>query len=106
MAHADYDCCAIYDVKMTYGGWEATTKEQICDVCLEKLREMGIDIKNVEDLIEFIEKTDVNKLVPILVKLEARRCYYWNEVDELLIKKGIKFDENRYVVNYMEAVDD
>jgi len=99
MAHGDYDCCAICDGKMVYKGFgEASHKKSICTSCLVKLRDMGLHIITVDELIEWINKTPKDTVVEILKKLRFRACHYKNEVDDAVEKKGIKFDEERYIL--------
>ena len=103
MAHADYDCCAICDSKLRYVGFtDAKTKEEICSSCLVKLRDMGLHIITVDELIEWINKTPKDSVIEILRKLDFRACYYANKVDNAVEKKGIKFDENRYILDENE----
>lgn len=81
MAHGDYNCCAICDDKMFYAGWEAETKEEICENCLEELEKLNLNIKNIEDLKRYIKETDYNPLKETLIKLGYHFCYYANEID-------------------------
>ena len=46
MAHADYHCCAVCDKKISFGGFGATTKEQICSECVANLAEKGVIVHN------------------------------------------------------------
>ena len=64
MAHADYDCCAICDCKLSYAGfYNARTKE------------------------------DIRKVKAILEQLNFRCCYYQDSIDDLLESRGIIFDK-------------
>ena len=85
MAHADYNCCAICDSKMDYAGWESETKEDICTDCLENIKKLNLQIENVEDLKKYIKDTDYKTLRETLLKLDYRFCYYWNDIDDLVI---------------------
>ena len=84
MAHADYHCCAICDCKMEYAGFAATTKEKICENCLKKLRDMGLNIITVDELMDWIRNEDKNVLRQKLKELGFRFCWYSNPVDELV----------------------
>jgi len=98
MAHADYNCCAICDCKLDYMGLNARKKEDICPRCLAILHEIGVKIFNVEELKEFIKKTDPKVLLVTLAFLGFCKCYYKNEVDTLVAEKGIKFDKNGHII--------
>lgn len=89
MAHADYNCCAICDSKLEYSE-EATTKERICEGCLKDLRNIGLNILGVDELIEWINSVDLDIVNNALSKLCFRFCYYKNPLDDLLKKKGVK----------------
>lgn len=97
MAHADYHCCAICDCKLDYGGWDATTKERICEDCLLKLQELGLRIVTVGQLFEWIRHEDREILRDKLKKLGFRKCYYGNEVDDAVSERDIKFNVERAV---------
>ena len=58
MAHGDYNCCAICDDKLYYGGLNAETKEEICSSCHAALAKRGAIIENVDDLIKWIQNND------------------------------------------------
>jgi len=97
MAHADYDCCAICDCKLYYNAYDSRTKETICSDCLKALRDKGIHIITVEELINWIEKNPIEIVKETMKNLGFRECYYYNEVDELMREKGVKFDEKGYI---------
>ena len=98
MAHADYDCCAVCDYKLGYAGWNATTKERICEDCLLKLQEMNLKIVTVGQLVAWIKGTDRNVLRIKLKEIGFRRCYYENDVDRAVEEKGIEFDKDGKVL--------
>ena len=94
MAHADYDCCAICDCKLSYVGfYNARTKEDICSYCVAELVKRGVIVHSVDELLEWLSKEDIEKVKTILEELNFRCCYYKNSVDELLVSRGIIFDE-------------
>lgn len=92
MAHGDYNCCAVCDCKLEYAGWDATTKERICEYCLEKLQQMNLPIVTVKQLIEWIENEEPETLREKLKELGFRACYYKNDVDEAVRQRGIEWD--------------
>lgn len=87
MAHADYHCCAVCDKKISFGGFGATTKEQICSECVANLAEKGVIVHNVEELIEWIKTEEPKKIATILRDVGFRFCHYYNIVDEMVEKK-------------------
>lgn len=89
MAHGDYNCCAICDRKLDYNAWNARTKEEICTDCLVKLRDIGLSIITVQELIHWIETEEVEKLRDALKRLQFKPCLYNNPVDEACIKRGV-----------------
>lgn len=103
MAHGDYNCCAICDNKMGYAGWEAETKEEICENCLEELEKLNLNIKNIENLKKFIKETDYKTLEETLINLGYHFCYYGNDIDELVTLQfqpsGMEFEE------YIKRID-
>ena len=82
MAHGDYNCCALCDCKMDYNAWGATTKEEICEDCMKAIKELGLNITNVEELKDFIENADYEKVKKFLLKCDFCFCFYWNEIDK------------------------
>ena len=92
MAHGDYNCCAVCDCKLEYAGWDATTKERICEYCLEKLQQMNLPIVTVKQLIEWIENEEPETLREKLKELGFRACYSKNDVDEAVRQRGIEWD--------------
>jgi len=98
MAHADYNCCAVCDCKLDYAGWNATTKERICEDCLLKLQEMNLKIVTVRQLIAWIKDTDNDVLREKLKEMGYRCCYYENDVDTAIKEKRIEFNENGRVL--------
>ena len=92
MAHGDYNCCAVCDCKLEYAGWDATTKERICEYCLEKLQQMNLPIVTVKQLIEWIENEEPETLREKLKELGFRACYYKNDVDEAVRQRGIEWN--------------
>lgn len=84
MAHADYNCCAICDSKMDYNGWCATTKEEICEGCFIDIIRLGLKIKNIDDLKEYIKTGEYSEVKENLLKLGFSFCHYSNEIDDLV----------------------
>lgn len=82
MAHGNYNCCALCDCKMDYTGWEATTKEEICENCLKNIKELDLNIANIEELKDFIEYGDYEKIKELLLKCDFSFCFYGNEIDK------------------------
>ena len=97
MAHGDYHCCALCDCKITYGGFDATTKEQICSECVADLAQKGVIVHNVQELLEWIEKTDIKILKSILKDIGFTFCFYPNVIDRALIEKGIIKNKERRI---------
>ena len=94
MAHGDYDCCAICDSKQSYGGWDAKTKEKICSYCVCELSKEGVVVHDVNELLAWMDETDINAMREILIRVNFRKCFYPNEVDDLLLDKGIRFNSD------------
>lgn len=89
MAHADYNCCAVCDCKMTYGG--ERTKEEICSDCLVRLnRVLKLDILTSSDLLTWIESSSEETLKAMLTDSYFSACYYHNAIDNAVRAKGIK----------------
>jgi len=98
MAHADYHCCAVCDSKQEYGGFDSTTKEKICPGCLKNLREQGLSILDVSELIDWIKGNDVVEVKRILYNVAFRFCYYSNDVDDAVMATGIDMEStSRFV---------
>ena len=79
MAHANYDCCAICDVKLEYTGMYAKTKEEICGNCLQNLYNSGGFLKDepiftVEQLMEWMEAEEPEKVIDILEHIGFTKC--------------------------------
>ena len=105
MAHADYNCCAICDSKMGYCGfYDAGTKDDICDDCFDKMKELGLDIKNVDDFKTYVENANYKELKKNLLALEFRFCYYGNDIDDAVLLRfqptGISLE------SYIKAVEE
>ena len=89
MAHADYNCCAICDRKLSYNAWDARAKEEICTDCLVRLRDMGLNIITVQELIHWIRNEETEKLKDVLKGLRFKPCLYSNPVDEACVRSGV-----------------
>ena len=81
MAHADYECCAVCDTKMTYHGFDAPTKERICPDCMRCLGTAGLHVFTGEEVAAAIV-TDPERVVPILEACGFKTCFYGNPVDD------------------------
>ncbi len=89
MAHADYHCCAICDSKLAYSS-EPETKETICSCCVAEMAKQGIIIPDVNALKQWIKDNPKKEVARILKSVGYHQCYYGNEVDDLILEKGIK----------------
>lgn len=79
MAHADYDCCAVCDCKLSYQGYcSAGTKDEICSRCVANLAECGIIVHNVDELVTWINESPDIIVKAVLVLVGFRKCYYQN----------------------------
>ncbi len=87
MAHADYDCCAVCDCKMSYNGGMAETKKEICSHCVAELATRGVIVHGVDKLMEWMRNTDLRKVKRILKECNFRVCFYIGEIDELLAER-------------------
>lgn len=97
VAHSDYNCCAICDRKLEYAGFNATTKERICESCLVELQTRKLPIVTVAQFIDWVKGIDKDMLRSTLKDLGFRRCYYSNDVDDAVRAAGIEFDDRRAV---------
>jgi len=104
MAHGDYHCCAICDSKMAYVGFDAVAKEHICSYCVANLARRGVIVGNVKELIEWITKAKKKQLEQILSAVGFRKCFYLNDVDEMVEKRGVKFDNHGAIIQGKEKV--
>ena len=77
MAHGDYDCCAVCDRKMAYGG--ERTKEDLCSECAIALAKRGVFCGSVAELLVWIKGSDFSR--PMLLEAGYSPCYYTNAVD-------------------------
>lgn len=89
MAHADYDCCAICDSKMSYNNGGGETKEQLCAECaVDFALETGEKVTTGDQLVAWISRNDDAKVIAVLKKLGYQRCYYHNAVDGLITMRA------------------
>jgi len=100
--HQYFECCAICDNKIRLKNPPyAFKKEEICPECKEKLAEMKIKVRSVEELIDWIEKNEAEHVAWTLSDLGYRFCFYFNDVDHAVIKKigeRISIDDDRRLV--------
>jgi len=89
MSHGDYNCCAVCDSKLEYSAGTANTKARICDACLVRLRDCGLNILTTGELIEWLKTTDKLTLKIALKKIGFSFCYYENLVDDALLERGL-----------------
>lgn len=100
MAHSDYECCSVCDQKQGCDGFASKHKGEICAKCVANLNLCGVIIRNVDELIQWIQETDVGEVQRILCLVRFRRCHYDNPVDEAVVAKGLQFvDDKSYPVN-------
>jgi hypothetical protein len=81
MAHADYSCCAVCDVKMYYAGMNASTKVELCPSCALALDQRGVEVTSGEGLLQWAKANPPEHVLPILEAVGFRRCYYPNALD-------------------------
>lgn len=97
MAHADYNCCAVCDSKMEYSN-DPDTKGRICEYCLKRLRSLGLSILTVEELIHWVESTQVDIVRENLLQLNFQFCHYPNLLDGIVQSRGIKAEvKSRFI---------
>lgn len=89
MAHADYDCCAICDCKMSYNSSEPKTKESLCEECLERINSMGIHVYKLDQVKSLLLRMTNELALEFLHKLHFSPCYYPNPFDQYLIDRGL-----------------
>ena len=87
MAHADYDCCAVCNCKMSYNPGEPLTKEEICSYCLKSMRDCGMNVLDTEELAAWVRVHTKEDVVDILSKIGFSFCYYSNEIDKIVAEK-------------------
>ncbi len=87
MAHADYDCYAVCDRKLSYAGFDSETKKEICPSCLKKMRAEGMNILDPEELVEWVKSHDQPEIVDKLARVGFKFCYFPNDVDTVIDKK-------------------
>lgn len=100
MAHADYECCAVCDGRMSYSS-NAEGKQLVCPRCaLEIMKLSGQEVTTSEEFIAWVNDYQKRHVLPMLRKLGFRKCYYGNDVDEAVAKKlgkAFQFDEERHL---------
>jgi hypothetical protein len=93
--HGDFDCCCICDKEMKpLHVLKPLPKVYMCKECFEHLRKFGLNIGNSAQLVNWIESADREEVIKVL-KDRYMRCCYSNDVDDALIRKGVKFVDNR-----------
>ena len=89
MAHADYDCCAVCDRKLSYSN-DANTKAEICPFCLSNLHQEDVLVYTPYEFIEWIITHEDTIVKDVLLSIEFRFCFYPNNVDDnVRMKLGI-----------------
>jgi len=88
MAHGDYNCCAVCDNKLDYNAYDARTKEEICPSCLKELRDLGLNILDVTELINWLKTADEKDIQRFTKKTSYSKCFYGNEIDELIEQRA------------------
>lgn len=77
MAHADYECCARCDSKMTYSS-DAEAKTYVCAGCaLDLMQLTGKRITDGESLAKFV----LASTPEVVESLGISPCFYGNAVD-------------------------
>ena len=87
MSHGDYNCCAVCDNKLDFNASDPRTKEEICTDCLHKLRDTGLNILDVAELIKWIETAEIDVLLDTLKKIGFTFCAYSNPADDAVLKR-------------------
>ena len=80
MAHADYDCCAVCDSKLSYSN-EPLTKEEICSSCSAALVKHGVIVASVSELLAWAHEEEIEKLRDVLCAVGYTFCLYHNPLD-------------------------
>ncbi len=94
MGHADYECCACCDRKMAYSV-DAETKATLCTDCAVDLVLAGVVVRSPVDLIAWIDRTDAATVRAILSAHGFSFCFYKNDVDGAVRRKGLAPDAYR-----------
>jgi hypothetical protein len=84
MAHADYSCCAVCDDKLYYAGMDASTKEELCELCVLTLVKHGVEVTSVDGLLQWAKANPPEHVLSVLSSVGFRRCYYPNELDRFI----------------------
>ena len=103
MAHGDYKCCAICDVKQEYVGFNDSFKDDICPSCRLKT-----GIATVGELIKKINSfKNKNELRKWLKEIGWEECFYQNNVDDLILfkLKGKIPKKFKSAIEFLKAVD-
>ena len=82
MAHADYECCAVCDCKMSYNGFNAKSKAKICSDCVANLAEHDVIVHDWVELVDWVEDTKQSEVEKVLEDVGFSFCCYGNEVDD------------------------
>lgn len=86
MAHGDYHCCSCCDRKLSYAGFDATAKEELCAECAVTLSEAaGARITTAEALVRWIQSEPPERVRAALATAGFELCYYANEVDDAAV---------------------
>lgn len=90
MAHADYNCCMIYDSKMEYAGYDASTKERACEHCLQVMRDKtGTIFVTPAEVVAGLGAMTDKAALEWLHAVGYEPCCYDNEFDLYLASRGL-----------------
>lgn len=80
MAHADYECCAVCDSKMSFGS-DFDAKTGLCVRCGVELTKHGVIVKSASELLDWMKSAPPAKILSALSLCGFQKCCYSNEID-------------------------
>jgi len=69
---------------MAYAEGSATTRRDMCYECMALLREIGLEILDGIELLEWIVETDPLLVVTIMQGFGWENCYFVNPIDQAM----------------------